>query len=258
MADPVCLAVPVCVLLIKWYATMSSEHFTCGVLEIQEGFNLSVECVCVCLSVYPKVCSQQLGLCSYGDGCEALWESNLQEVIATGWSICGMRMAPEGLVMDVQLAICCKCCSQGQEAPPLPRNHTGKTAFSNDRARDSIYCPGSSAAHPRHWASDALSGTDWKHPQLERWVWAVHLLVCGMGESDHSMPHSVAQDHYSSSSQAKSSGCSILHQTSSPLLDRGLSIKPEVTNWHSSAGFLLLSGTHPYFYYLAYSVWINI
>lgn len=209
----------------------------------------------MCVSVYPKVCSQQLGLCSYGDGCEALWESNLQEVIATGWSICGMRMAPEGLVMDVQLAICCNAAARARKPP---RNHTGRTAFSNDRARDSIYCPGSSSAHPRHWASDALSGTYRKHPQLERWHWALHLLVCRMDESDRSMAHSMAKDHYSSSSQAKSSGCSILLQTSSPLLDRGLSIRPEVTNWHSSAGFMLLSGTHPYFYYLSYSVWNNI
>lgn len=49
MADSLCLALPVCVLLIKLYATVSAERFTCGVLEIQEGFNLSVLCVCVCV-----------------------------------------------------------------------------------------------------------------------------------------------------------------------------------------------------------------
>lgn len=124
--------------------------------------------------VHTEVCSQQLGLCSHGDGCEGLWESNLQEVIAAGWSICGMRMAPEGLVVDVQLAICCNPAARARKPP---RNHTGRTAFPNARARDSACCPGSSSAHPRHWASDALSGTSRKHPQLERWLCAVHLLV---------------------------------------------------------------------------------
>lgn len=29
-------------------------------------------------------CSKQAGLCSHGDGCEGLLESNLQEVVAAG------------------------------------------------------------------------------------------------------------------------------------------------------------------------------
>lgn len=49
-----------------------------------------------------------------------------------------MRMAPEGRVVDVHLAICC-----GPAARPRkpPRNHTGRTTFSNARARDSARFP---------------------------------------------------------------------------------------------------------------------
>lgn len=50
---------------------MSLERLACGALGIQEGFNVSV-CVCVCMFVHTEVCSQQLGLCSHGDGCEGL------------------------------------------------------------------------------------------------------------------------------------------------------------------------------------------
>lgn len=46
---------------------MSLERLACGALGIQEGFNVSV-----CVLVHTEVCSQQLGLCSHGDGCEGL------------------------------------------------------------------------------------------------------------------------------------------------------------------------------------------
>lgn len=49
-----------------------------------------------------------------------------------------MRMAPEGCVVDVQLAI---CCGPAARARKPPRNHTGRTAFSNARARDSARFP---------------------------------------------------------------------------------------------------------------------
>lgn len=49
-----------------------------------------------------------------------------------------MRMAPEGCVVDVQLAI---CCGPAARARKPPRNHTGRTAFSNARARDSARSP---------------------------------------------------------------------------------------------------------------------
>lgn len=106
---------------------------------------------CLFVFVSAEVCSPQLGLCSHGDGCEGLWESNLQEVIAAGWSICSMRMAPEGHIVDVQLAICCGPADRARKLsshpPPFLWKHTERLTFPNTRARDSTCCP---TGVPRH------------------------------------------------------------------------------------------------------------
>lgn len=49
-----------------------------------------------------------------------------------------MRMAPEGCIMDVQLAICYVPAARARKPP---RNHTGRTAFSNARTGDSARFP---------------------------------------------------------------------------------------------------------------------
>lgn len=98
--------------------------------------------------------------------------------------------------------------------------------------------PGSSSAHHTHWASDTFNGISRKHPQLQPWLHVVHSLVCRMSLlkwKHHIMAHSLAKDHYSSSSWAKSSGYPNPLQTRSPLPDhatRGLSRRPEETCWH--------------------------
>lgn len=151
------------------------------------GFLMLVcACVCVCLFMHTEICSPQLGLCSHGDGCERLWESNLQEVIAAGWSICGMRMAPEGRDVDVQLAICRRPVARARKPP---RNHTGWTAFSNARARDSARFP-RELLGTSQTLSFGHSQLDFQKniPRPERWLRVVHLSVCRMRPLEWKLP----------------------------------------------------------------------
>lgn len=201
---PELLSESLCVRLIKGYPTVALEWRVFA-------------WVCVCW-----VCSAQLGLCSHGDGCERLWESNLQEVIATGWSICGMRIAPEGHGVDVQLAIC--CCPAARARKPPQKPHRKNRIFKRP-------APGTAPAFPWELLGTSrtlslqtlLVGAPRKHPKQNDDSMQC-ICCCAEWEkqrgSGHSMAHSSAKDHYLSSSWAKSSGYSTPFQTGSPLPHR--------------------------------------
>lgn len=64
----------------------------------------------------------------------------------------------------------------GSKPRPPPRNHTERTAFLKCQGPGQLsFPPGAPRAHPRHWASDTLTGMSRRHPQPERWLHAVHL-----------------------------------------------------------------------------------
>ncbi|KAM3614712.1 uncharacterized protein V6R79_018330 [Siganus canaliculatus] len=140
--------------------------------------------------------------------------------------------------MDVQLAI---CCSPVALARKPSRNHTGRTAFLNARAQDSSHIPwellGTSQTQSfrcSQWDFQKTSSTGAMTP-CSAFVGVQNETASG---SSHSMGKSSAKDHYSSSSPAKSSGCSTRLQTGSPLPDcviGGQSTRPEETYWHSTA-----------------------
>ncbi|CAB1431120.1 unnamed protein product [Pleuronectes platessa] len=152
-------------------------------------------------------------------------------------------MAPEGCVMDVQLAICYSAAARARKPP---RNHTGRTAFPKCQGPGQRSLP-PGAPHPSQtlsfrwsqWGSKKTSLTGVTNPcgafvGLQNEITRV--------EANHSMAHSSAKDHYSSLSGAKSSGYSTALQTGSPLPDHvtvGLSTGPEETHWHSTAGVML-------------------
>lgn len=180
---------------------------------------------CLFVFVSAEVCSPQLGLCSHGDGCEGLWESNLQEVIAAGWSICSMRMAPEGRIVDVQLAICCGPADRARKLSPHP------LPSSENTQKDwhfQIPGPGTALAAPREFLSTSQT-LSFRHSQWEfqKTSSSGVMTPCGAfigvqneSGSGHSMAHSSAKDHYSSLSLAKSLGFSTLLQTGKPLPDQ--------------------------------------
>lgn len=140
---------------------------------------------------------KQAGLCRHGDSPEGPLESNLQEVVAAGWSICGMRMAPEGLVAYVQLAICRKHCHRGREAAKIPQRNN--SIFKYQDPGQHLLSLGARLAHLRIWPTIALSRPDgkkkWKHPQLD-------VFFASFFNWKGSF-HSVSKDHNCSSSPAR-------------------------------------------------------
>lgn len=71
-------------------------------------------CLCLCIPY------DEPGVVMATAVTESVRNFNLQEAIATGWSICNMKMAPEGPIVAVQLAICCGSTDRAGKAPLLP------------------------------------------------------------------------------------------------------------------------------------------
>lgn len=98
-----------------------------------------------------------------------LWESHLQEVIAAGWSICGLRRAPDGRIMDVQSAI---CSGPAARARMPHRYHTWRMTFPKCQGLGQCLHPlGVFSTLPRHCASDVPSRTpgnllDWSDTSM--------------------------------------------------------------------------------------------
>lgn len=146
-----------------------------------------------------------------------------------------MRMAPEGLVAYVQLAICRNPVAVARKQP---RNRTGRTAFSNARTRDSTCC------HQEHvWPileSDLqLLSAGLMKKREGNILNLVVFFVCFFAES---IREEVATAWHSQCLKIMTAPRLQPSPPAAPLLNRQhiTRRRPEETHWHSTAALLLL------------------
>lgn len=157
-----------------------------------------------------------------------------------------MRMAPEGSVVDVQLAI---CCGPAARARKPPRNHTGRMAFSNARAWDSAHFPKELLCTSQtlsfrcsQWDFQKTSSTGAMTPcgafvGVQNETARVEVATAWLTHQ----PKIITPPHLGPSPRAAPL------QTGIPLPDcvtGGLSTRPEETYWHSTAGVMSLLGIY--------------